>query len=434
LSMWKGLVMRRCVLAVGVLMLAAGWGWAQTLPREVGGASDAQPAAVLLEQGIYQEETAGNLEAAAKTYNQIAAQAVVTRGLVAQALYRLAVVQVKQKQVDGARAAVERLMTEYPEQKDLIAKAQRAVPGWAGGEAVAASQEVPHRHVATAEEKAKAAELVTQGWKLMEARKFEDADTIFGQALRLDSNSAAYTGMGWALLNRHDSDGAKANFENAIALDPKNAAALNGMAWQYKDKQEPNQAEKYWQRALEVDPKATSPMSGLAQYFAGLGCDEEAISWYDKWLAADPQNADATIGRNFVKQKQAAIKDATTAADEFLKKMDAGQYAESHQFMGGGMTTEQWEQNCKAQRDPLGKVLGRKLRQTSGTGGRGGEAILTNLPPVYDRVLYRYFTQFEHKKDISETVTVLKINTGEWRVVGYVLDMNQSNIDPLRAR
>ena len=41
--------------------------------------SDAQPLAVMLEQGIYQEETAGNFDAAAKTYRQIADQAAVSR-------------------------------------------------------------------------------------------------------------------------------------------------------------------------------------------------------------------------------------------------------------------------------------------------------------------------------------------------------------------
>lgn len=51
----------------------------------------AESASVLLQKGIFAEETEGNLDAAIKIYEQIAAEAAANRAVAAQALYRLAV-------------------------------------------------------------------------------------------------------------------------------------------------------------------------------------------------------------------------------------------------------------------------------------------------------------------------------------------------------
>ncbi len=124
--------MKRVLLFSTATMLAvsgfAQLASAQTAPKPAAG-SDAQPVAVMLEQGIYQEETAGNLEAAAKTYRQIVDQAAFGRSLVAQALGRLAAIQVRQKQLDSARQndrAVENRVSRAA--KDSIAKAEALFP------------------------------------------------------------------------------------------------------------------------------------------------------------------------------------------------------------------------------------------------------------------------------------------------------------------
>ena len=151
---------------------------AQTAPKPAAG-SDAQPVAVMLEQGIYQEETAGNLEAAAKTYRQIVEQAAFGRSLVAQALARLAALEVRQKQLDEARQTIERLKTEYPEQKEIIAKAESLVARH-GQKSARRSERTSvdssaHERYPTAEEKSQAAELAKQGWKQYHDGKNETA-------------------------------------------------------------------------------------------------------------------------------------------------------------------------------------------------------------------------------------------------------------------
>jgi hypothetical protein len=169
----KGHAMKRVLLLWAATMLAvAGFARlasAQTTPKPTA-IGDAQPVAVMLEQGIYQEETAGNLEAAAKTYRQIVEQAAVGRALVAQALARLAALEVRQKQLDEARQTIERLKTEYPEQKEAIAKAEALLPTERQNVASTGADHderpaMQKAHVPTAEEKTKAAALAKQGWE-----------------------------------------------------------------------------------------------------------------------------------------------------------------------------------------------------------------------------------------------------------------------------
>ena len=60
--------MKYTIIAVGLLLC-------------IGSAVGAQSASELLEQGIYEEETAGDLEAAIKIYNQITRYPAASRGV-----------------------------------------------------------------------------------------------------------------------------------------------------------------------------------------------------------------------------------------------------------------------------------------------------------------------------------------------------------------
>jgi hypothetical protein len=90
---------------------------------------------MLLEKGIYAEETAGNLDEAIGIYGKIVAEARENRKFVAQAYYRLGQCYLKKGDRSKATEAFERLIAEYPEQKELVgyARSQVQVPG--GGNA-----------------------------------------------------------------------------------------------------------------------------------------------------------------------------------------------------------------------------------------------------------------------------------------------------------
>ena len=83
----------------------------------------------LLEQGIYSEETKGDVDAALKLYQQVVKEAKAGQAVAAQAQYRLGVCYYKKKSYGDANAAFEKLLRDYPDQKDLIALANKYLAG-----------------------------------------------------------------------------------------------------------------------------------------------------------------------------------------------------------------------------------------------------------------------------------------------------------------
>ena len=79
----------------------------------------------LLEQGIYSEETKGDVDAALKLYQQVVTDAKAGQAVAAQAQYRLGICYYKKKNYAEANAAFEKLVKDYPDQKDLIALANK---------------------------------------------------------------------------------------------------------------------------------------------------------------------------------------------------------------------------------------------------------------------------------------------------------------------
>jgi hypothetical protein len=84
----------------------------------------AESLSVLLQKGIFAEETEGNLDAAIKIYEGIVKEGDANRSLVAQALYRLAVCRVKKGEKEQGGTAFRALLQRFPDQKELAAKAR----------------------------------------------------------------------------------------------------------------------------------------------------------------------------------------------------------------------------------------------------------------------------------------------------------------------
>ena len=98
----------------------------------VGGAQAADPGkspSEILEQGIYSEETKGDLDAAMQLYQQVVAEAKTGQALAAQAQYRLGVCYYKKKNYTEATAAFAKLTKEYPDQKELVTRANEYLAG-----------------------------------------------------------------------------------------------------------------------------------------------------------------------------------------------------------------------------------------------------------------------------------------------------------------
>jgi tetratricopeptide (TPR) repeat protein len=86
--------------------------------------ADETPSA-MLEKGIFQEETAGNLDAAVKVYKQIVDEANANRRFVAEAQFRIGECYQKQGKKAEAEAAFRQVIASYSDHADLVAKAHK---------------------------------------------------------------------------------------------------------------------------------------------------------------------------------------------------------------------------------------------------------------------------------------------------------------------
>jgi Protein of unknown function (DUF4019) len=116
--------------------------------------------------------------------------------------------------------------------------------------------------------------------------------------------------------------------------------------------------------------------------------------------------------------QQDAVQVAAREAEEWLGKMDAGQYAEcwneASEMVRNAVTLDKWESTMKNARDPLGKLNSRKLQSATYT---------RILPGVADGeyVVIIYDTSFEHKATAQETVIMSREKDKVWRVAGYYI-------------
>ena len=115
---------------------------------------------------------------------------------------------------------------------------------------------------------------------------------------------------------------------------------------------------------------------------------------------------------------QAAVDEATKAADRWLKIVDAGDYKQSwdtaSSLFKNAVTADQWAQQVGSVRKPLGALVSRKLKSAQ---------YATSLPgaPSGKYVVIQYDSVFQNKSDAVETVTPMLDKDGQWRVSGYFI-------------
>lgn len=109
---------------------------------------------------------------------------------------------------------------------------------------------------------------------------------------------------------------------------------------------------------------------------------------------------------------------ALSAAEKWLAMVDSEKYAESWEeaaeLFRNAVQPQQWEQSMQGVRQPLGKLVSRKVIT---------KAYKTSLPgaPDGEYVVIQFDTSFENKKAAVETVTPMMDKDGIWRVSGYYI-------------
>ena len=108
---------------------------------------------------------------------------------------------------------------------------------------------------------------------------------------------------------------------------------------------------------------------------------------------------------------------ALQAAEAWLKLIDAGQYGaswdEASSIFRKAVSRAVWEKQAAAAREPLGKVLGRKVATKQLTHELPGAPDGTYVVLIFD-------TRFEHKERGRETVTMM-LDDGRFRGAGYFI-------------
>ncbi len=113
-----------------------------------------------------------------------------------------------------------------------------------------------------------------------------------------------------------------------------------------------------------------------------------------------------------------AEKIAVEVAGQWLNLNDDGQYAQgwdlTSEYFKKAVGEEMWEKQLTAVREPLGKLIRRKVISRE---------YMTSMPgaPDGEYVVIQYSTDFENKKNAIETVTPMKDKDGKWRVSAYFI-------------
>ena len=133
----------RTLLCCGVLLVM---GAVAASSANAADPATAKSPSELLEKAIYTEETVGDLEAAVKLYEKTIAEAKKVDAVAAKAQYRLGLCLLKQGKKKEGIAALEEFVRQYPQEKELVAAAQKLLPlspglkllppCWADGEAL----------------------------------------------------------------------------------------------------------------------------------------------------------------------------------------------------------------------------------------------------------------------------------------------------------
>ena len=246
----------------------------------------AEDVGVLLEKAVQLDETAGDAVAAEKGYRDAIAADTRNDALVAETLYRLGGLLLKQKRPAEARDIFLELKEKHPDQKAWFGKAAALMPEL------------------NAEQQSRA---LSTAWALWAGRRLPDAEKAFRDITVAQPKTVdAWNGLGWALLNLGKADEAQAAFEQCIKLSENHPAALNGLGWIAKGKGEIDAAVGYWEKAVRTNPGATAAISGLAQVATERQSYGEAIKLYEEILKLEPQNSDTMrqleIVRNRAKQ------------------------------------------------------------------------------------------------------------------------------------
>jgi tetratricopeptide (TPR) repeat protein len=358
---------------VGVL---GGMGMAQGPATAPAPATATTSPAVMLEKGIYTEETIGDLDAAMKIYRQIVEDAKAARKYAAQAQYRLGMCYLKKGDKAKATAELRELLATYPQEKGIAAQAQKELAklappvvgdapclvktmpaafaddvdpsldkitvtfdrpmmdkswSWTGGgetfpERVGEISYDADRTTCTMPVKLQPGKVYWVGVNSPSHKNFKSADGIpVARSVILFATKSAdgkstplpedMVKQAWQI------NAASQPATRPIDADRKTAENLSADGWALWNQRKLPEAEAKFQAAVAKDPGNANAWNGLGWAQQNQGKAMNAKDAFEKAVAADPKLAGALNGLGWVAKGQGKIEDAV----EYWKKAIAAE-------------------------------------------------------------------------------------------------------------
>lgn len=164
-----------------------------------------------------------------------------------------------------------------------------------------------------------AAALIARGQEYERRGRFDDAAENFRKAIRVDSNcTAAYFGLGFALLSDGKHEEARAAYESGLSIDSRNAAAWNNLGSIHLSLQSQTDAIRCFRKAMEIDPQDAKACYNLGNALKDRWELDEAVRCYRCALEIDPQMAEAHINLGVTLQHLGLLDDAVKSHNRAL--------------------------------------------------------------------------------------------------------------------
>ncbi len=154
-----------------------------------------------------------------------------------------------------------------------------------------------------------------------------------------ESSPEIHNNLGRMHLRDREVDQARAEFEKALALDPRNAEALLNLGTIHRLQGRIGRAEHLVKRALQVDPSSIGALGQLAEIEREQGDLDESIRLYREALALDDSKPGLHLGLGDSLQRAGRFDDAEAAFRTVLG-LDPDSYAAHYNLGVTYMNTE----------------------------------------------------------------------------------------------
>jgi pentatricopeptide repeat protein len=132
--------------------------------------------------------------------------------------------------------------------------------------------------------------LIKQGRKLKELKKYDEAIDILENAIKIISNDAnAYILLGFSLLKKRKYDESIKKYKKVLKINPNIPLVHNTIGYILLLQEEYEEAIESFKKTLEIDPKYTKAYRNMASAFYYKKEFEDAILNFEKALELDPK-------------------------------------------------------------------------------------------------------------------------------------------------